>query len=54
MGEIARKEGGPPRGAIHVVRSLGLVGLYTGVTSCLARDGKSVPATLCNAQLIIL
>jgi solute carrier family 25 aspartate/glutamate transporter 12/13 len=39
MGELARKEGAVKRGAVHVIRSLGLVGLYTGVTSCLARDG---------------
>jgi hypothetical protein len=40
MGELARKEGAVKRGAVHVIRSLGLVGLYTGVTSCLARDGE--------------
>jgi len=39
MGELARKDGAVKRGAVHVIRSLGLVGLYTGVTSCLARDG---------------
>lgn len=26
------------RGAIHIVKQLGLVGLYRGATACLARD----------------
>ena len=27
-----------PRGAVHIVRSLGLVGLYRGASACLLRD----------------
>lgn len=41
MGEMAKAEGGAAqvsRGAIHIVRSLGLLGLYQGATACLARD----------------
>ncbi|ORY32278.1 putative mitochondrial inner membrane protein [Naematelia encephala] len=39
-GEITRAEGGHavPRGAVHIIRQLGLVGLYKGVTACLCRD----------------
>lgn len=40
MGELAKREGpiASPRGAMHVIRSLGLLGLYTGAGACLARD----------------
>jgi solute carrier family 25 aspartate/glutamate transporter 12/13 len=31
-------EGAAPRGAIHIVRSLGLLGLYRGASACLLRD----------------
>lgn len=39
-GEIAKAEGGDKvaRGAIHIVRQLGLVGLYKGASACLLRD----------------
>ena len=39
-GEIAKQEGGDKvaRGAIHIVRQLGLVGLYKGASACLLRD----------------
>ncbi|PWN34839.1 mitochondrial carrier [Meira miltonrushii] len=39
-GEIAKQEGADrvARGAIHIVRSLGLIGLYRGATACLLRD----------------
>ncbi|EIW72497.1 hypothetical protein TREMEDRAFT_41792 [Tremella mesenterica DSM 1558] len=39
-GEITRAEGSGavPRGAVHVIRQLGLVGLYKGATACLCRD----------------
>ncbi len=55
MGELAKREGAAasPRGAMHVIRSLGLVGLYTGAGACLARDipfVSSMPYTL-NASL---
>ncbi|WWD17747.1 hypothetical protein CI109_102188 [Kwoniella shandongensis] len=38
-GEITRAEGAGavPRGAMHIVRQLGLVGLYKGATACFAR-----------------
>ncbi|KIR24999.1 solute carrier family 25 (mitochondrial aspartate/glutamate transporter), member 12/13 [Cryptococcus deuterogattii LA55] len=39
-GEITRAEGGTavPRGAFHVIKQLGLIGLYKGATACFARD----------------
>ncbi|THH08356.1 hypothetical protein EW145_g2768 [Phellinidium pouzarii] len=37
-GEAAKAEGAVPRGAIHIVRQLGLVGLYKGASACLLRD----------------
>ncbi|WVO17274.1 hypothetical protein L204_104966 [Cryptococcus depauperatus] len=39
-GEITRAEGGTTasRGALHIVRQLGLVGLYKGATACFVRD----------------
>jgi solute carrier family 25 aspartate/glutamate transporter 12/13 len=38
QGEAAKVEGAVPRGAIHIVRQLGLLGLYRGATACLLRD----------------
>jgi solute carrier family 25 aspartate/glutamate transporter 12/13 len=39
-GEIAKAEGADrvARGAVHIVRQLGLIGLYKGATACLLRD----------------
>lgn len=39
-GEIAKAQGGDrvARGAVHIVRQLGLVGLYKGASACLLRD----------------
>ncbi|GFZ43677.1 Aspartate-glutamate carrier 1 [Saitozyma sp. JCM 24511] len=39
-GEITRAGGGGavPHGAVHVIKQLGLVGLYKGATACLCRD----------------
>ncbi|TKY87655.1 hypothetical protein EX895_003236 [Sporisorium graminicola] len=39
-GEIAKSEGADrvARGAVHIVRQLGLVGLYKGASACLLRD----------------
>ncbi|KAE8233509.1 hypothetical protein CF326_g1446 [Tilletia indica] len=39
-GELARAEGADAvaRGAVHIVRQLGLVGLYRGASACLCRD----------------
>jgi len=39
-GELAKAEGGEAvaRGAVHIVRQLGLVGLYRGASACLMRD----------------
>jgi solute carrier family 25 aspartate/glutamate transporter 12/13 len=39
-GELARAEGpgAVQRGAIHIVKQLGLVGLYKGATACFCRD----------------
>jgi solute carrier family 25 aspartate/glutamate transporter 12/13 len=31
-------EGAAPKGAIHIVRQLGVLGLYRGATACLLRD----------------
>ncbi|KAI0285387.1 mitochondrial carrier [Russula aff. rugulosa BPL654] len=38
QGEAAKVEGAVPRGAIHIVRQLGLLGLYRGASACLLRD----------------
>ncbi|KAJ3855273.1 mitochondrial carrier domain-containing protein [Lentinula lateritia] len=38
QGEAAKAEGAVPRGAMHIIRQLGLVGLYKGVSACLLRD----------------
>ncbi|TPX78463.1 hypothetical protein CcCBS67573_g00312 [Chytriomyces confervae] len=38
QGEAARKTGAPRQGAMQIIRSLGLFGLYKGVTACLMRD----------------
>ena len=38
QGEAAKAEGAVPRGAIHIIRQLGLLGLYKGASACLLRD----------------
>jgi solute carrier family 25 aspartate/glutamate transporter 12/13 len=38
QGEAAKVEGAVPRGAIHIIRQLGLLGLYRGASACLLRD----------------
>jgi len=38
QGETAKAEGNAPKGAIHIVRQLGLLGLYRGASACLLRD----------------
>ncbi|KAF8274027.1 mitochondrial inner membrane protein [Lactarius quietus] len=38
QGETAALEGAAPRGAIHIIRQLGLLGLYRGASACLLRD----------------
>jgi hypothetical protein len=38
QGEAAKAEGAVPRGALHIVRQLGLLGLYRGASACLLRD----------------
>jgi len=38
QGEAAKAEGAVPRGAVHIIRQLGLVGLYKGASACLLRD----------------
>ncbi|KAF8445670.1 mitochondrial carrier [Boletus edulis BED1] len=38
QGEAAKLEGAAPKGAVHIVRQLGLVGLYRGASACLLRD----------------
>ncbi|KAJ3240545.1 mitochondrial aspartate-glutamate transporter agc1 [Chytriomyces hyalinus] len=38
QGEAARKTGAARQGAMQIIRSLGLFGLYKGVTACLMRD----------------
>jgi solute carrier family 25 aspartate/glutamate transporter 12/13 len=41
QGEVAKSvEGTPKRGALWIVRNLGLMGLYKGASACLLRDGK--------------
>lgn len=47
QGEMAKTvEGVQKRSAMWIVRNLGLVGLYKGVTACLARDGRTGPVLL--------
>jgi hypothetical protein len=50
MGEMAKLEGpnAPRKGAMHVVRSLGLLGLYQGASACLARDIPFVSQVICH------
>ncbi|KAH9486248.1 Calcium-binding mitochondrial carrier protein [Psilocybe cubensis] len=38
QGEAAKVEGAVPKGAIHIIRQLGILGLYKGSTACLLRD----------------
>lgn len=38
QGETAKLEGAKPKGAVHIIRQLGLLGLYKGATACLLRD----------------
>jgi solute carrier family 25 aspartate/glutamate transporter 12/13 len=38
QGEAAKLEGGKPRGAVHIIRQLGILGLYRGSSACLLRD----------------
>ncbi|PCH34210.1 mitochondrial carrier [Wolfiporia cocos MD-104 SS10] len=38
QGEAAKLEGAVPKGAVHIVRQLGLLGLYRGAGACLLRD----------------
>lgn len=38
QGEAAREAGQSPRGAVHIIRQLGLLGLYKGAGACMCRD----------------
>ncbi|KIM70297.1 hypothetical protein SCLCIDRAFT_12828 [Scleroderma citrinum Foug A] len=38
QGETAMVEGATPKGAVHIVRQLGILGLYRGASACLLRD----------------
>ncbi|KAG2155496.1 mitochondrial carrier domain-containing protein [Suillus clintonianus] len=38
QGEAAKLEGAVKNGAVHIVRQLGVVGLYKGASACLLRD----------------
>jgi solute carrier family 25 aspartate/glutamate transporter 12/13 len=38
QGEAAKIEGAIPKGAVHIIRQLGILGLYRGATACLLRD----------------
>lgn len=38
QGEAAKLEGAVPKGAIHIIRQLGILGLYRGASACLLRD----------------
>lgn len=38
QGEAAKLEGAIPKGAIHIVKQLGILGLYRGASACLLRD----------------
>lgn len=38
QGEAAKVEGAIPKGAVHIIRQLGILGLYKGSSACLLRD----------------
>lgn len=38
QGEAAKLEGAAAKGAGHIIRQLGLFGLYKGASACLLRD----------------
>lgn len=38
QGEASKSAAGAPKGAVHIIKQLGLIGLYRGATACLARD----------------
>lgn len=38
QGEAAKMEGASPKGALHIIRQLGILGLYRGASACLLRD----------------
>ncbi|KAJ7293054.1 mitochondrial carrier domain-containing protein [Mycena rebaudengoi] len=38
QGEAAKVEGMSPKGAVHIIRQLGVLGLYKGASACLLRD----------------
>lgn len=38
QGEAAKVGEAQPRGAFHIIRQLGLLGLYKGASACLLRD----------------
>ncbi|KAG6837325.1 hypothetical protein H0H93_011420 [Arthromyces matolae] len=38
QGEAAKAEGAAPKGAVHIIRQLGVLGLYKGASACLLRD----------------
>lgn len=38
QGQAAKSTAGAPKGAVHIIKQLGLLGLYRGATACLARD----------------
>ncbi|KAH8835566.1 mitochondrial carrier domain-containing protein [Flagelloscypha sp. PMI_526] len=38
QGEAAKLEGAAPKGALHIIRQLGILGLYKGSSACLLRD----------------
>ena len=38
QGEAAKVEGAVRKGAIHIIRQLGILGLYRGASACLLRD----------------
>jgi hypothetical protein len=38
QGEAAKVDGAVPKGAVHIIRQLGILGLYKGATACLLRD----------------
>jgi solute carrier family 25 aspartate/glutamate transporter 12/13 len=38
QGEASKVEGSVRKGAIHIIRQLGILGLYRGASACLLRD----------------